>query len=177
MDPKRVVENMTAAIKSRKECLHLAVDRGLGEGMQIEKWILTEMLAKLIQLREDGSIDSAEGEHKYPIIKSSRYEHCDLWWRVNSQEHWLEVKTVVQVDQQRWRRQIRDDLEKWNRLRATDAFHHLTMVLPIESSSKEHWGKQLSSLYQSRGFSCEANWSYKLWDNQVLLMFLSAKTK
>ncbi len=40
MDSKQVVEYMITTLPSRGECLALAWDRGRGEGMLIEKWIL-----------------------------------------------------------------------------------------------------------------------------------------
>ena len=106
--------------------------------MQIEKWILIEMLAKLIELKNKGILDYIEGEHKYPIKKTSRYEHCDLWWQVKNDEHWLEVKTLVMsgfqlrgsIDE------IRNDLDKKNRLRPTDIFHHLTIVFPFSPNAR-----------------------------------------
>ncbi len=174
MNTQEIVKHLTKKIANRKECLALAVDRGLGEGMQVEKWILTEMLARLIQLKQDGVLSAVEGEHKYPKKKGARYEHCDLWWRANNQEHWLEVKTVVpQEKQQLWSKQIRGDLEKKNRLHPSDVFHHLTLAFSVEASAVGDWKKQISSLYQRNGFSNVADWNYELWNRQVLLMFLS----
>jgi len=168
MDAKEVVRYMAAAIEDRKECLALAFDRGLGEGMKIENWILTEMLAKLVELEKDGVLDSVEGEHKYPEKKSSRYEHCDLWWRVKGNEHWLEVKTVKNEKEVR---EVVKDLEKRCRLRHTDIFHHLS-ILFSESSSMEDQRRQLASAYKQYGFSCEADWSRVIEGNRQLRFIL-----
>ena len=178
MDTQEIVKHLTSGIANRKEYLALAVDRGLGEGMQIEKWLLTEMLARLIQLKRDGVLSAVEGEHKYPKKKGTRYEHCDLWWRVDNQEYWLEVKTVVpQEGQQQWSKQIRGDLGKGSRLRATDVFHHLTFVFPVEASAEEVWRQQVTALYQSKGFLCEAIWTSELWNHQELLMLMFTKAR
>ena len=65
MDTQEIVKYLTSGITNRQECLALAVDKGLGKGMQIEKWILTEMLAKLMQLKQ-GGILSAKKESLAP---------------------------------------------------------------------------------------------------------------
>jgi len=175
METKEIIKYMTSAMKPRNECLDLALDRGLGEGMQIEKWILIEMLAKLIQLRKDGFVDNAEGEHKYPIKKTSRYEHSDLWWCVDHEQHWLEVKTiVVSKDQQRGSMdEIFKDLDKKNRLHPTDIFHHLTIVFPVESSNKKYWRNQLDFIYKRNGLAYEANWNYEMGHRQLLFMLFT----
>src|SRR2546422_7750193 len=95
MEAKDIIKELSSAITSRADILNIAVDRGFGDGMQIEKWVLIEMLAKLVQLQKQGLVEYAEGEHKYPLKTGRVYEHSDLWWRVNNQEHWLEVKTIV----------------------------------------------------------------------------------
>ena len=67
--------------------------------MQIEKWILVEMLPKLIKLKIDGYLNEVEGEHQYRYPKnpkkSNRREDCDFWWNIDNEQHWLEVKTIV----------------------------------------------------------------------------------
>ena len=185
---KEIVEYLISAITPRKRVLELAFDRGLREekkragrqsGGKLENWILVEMLAKLIELRDDGSLESVEGEHHYPLpklrfsilytedierdldkgiisdvlrkgfedfcsrttLKSMKplgenaivkkngeklrdgwivenndrryfvrkrgsklnihaldHERCDLWWNYGNEEHWLEVKTLVIID-------------------------------------------------------------------------------
>lgn len=90
--PIDIVKHITSGIASREEYLSLGLDRGCGIGMKLEKWMLIEMLSKLLQLRKDGFVNVAEGEHNYPI-KGSGW--CDLWWCVRDEEHWLEAKTLV----------------------------------------------------------------------------------
>lgn len=78
MSVEEIVWYMITAIIPRKAILELAFDRGLGEdkkqikkqeGMKLEKWILTEMLVKLIELRDFGFLRCVEGEHSYPFPK------------------------------------------------------------------------------------------------------------
>jgi len=63
--------------------------------MQIEKWVLIEMIPRFQELQAQGHITHGECEHKYTIKKTTRYEHCDVWWQQDDDEHWLEVKTIV----------------------------------------------------------------------------------
>jgi hypothetical protein len=167
----KIAKYLTSAIESREECLSLAFDRGLGEGQQIEEWMLTEMLAKLVELREEEIANCVEGRHKYPIKKTTDYERCDLWWNVEGEEHWLEVKTIVLArDHQRGSiEEVRADLEKRNRLRPTDIFHHLTIIFPVESSEEGYWREELRVLYEGNGLSYIDHWHYKVdWNHEVL---------
>ena len=181
MGPKEIVEYMILPINNRKDCLDLAFDRGLGEGMQIEKWVLTEMLARLIELRGDSFVDYAEGEHKYPKKPAGvrNYEHCDLWWKVNNEQHWLEVKTIVLAkDKQKGSMDdVSEDLNKKNRLNHTDIFHHLTMVFPIRQSNIKHWEKKLVSTCEKDGFTYEADWIYDIHDEKIIFMVLFTLVK
>ena len=158
MNAAEVVKHMVSAIESRTECLALTFDRGLGNGMKIENWILTEMLAKLVELKADGILYCVEGEHKYPIKKANRYEHCDLWWCAKGIEHWLEVKTLrseKDLDE------VVKDLGKRCRLRDTDVFHHLSVVF-LELPITKDFTARLSSAYEVHGFSCEADWGVEI---------------
>jgi hypothetical protein len=167
-DEIHIVEYMTAGIETRKECLELAFDRGLGSGMKIENWILTEMLAKLVQLRDNGTVESVEGEHKYPKKKSTRFEHCDLWWKINGKEHWLEVKTVkVEKDIG----EVSKDLEKNERLREDDIFHHLSIVFSGKPMLDDR-GEKLNALYKQKGLSNEADWVNDIDENRGLRFML-----
>ena len=181
MNPKEVVKYIASSIKNRKDCLDLAFDRGLGEGMQIEKWILTEMLAKLIKLRDDSSVDCAEGEHKYPKKPPEvrDYEHCDLSWKVNNKQHWLEVKTIVlSKDKQRGGiDKISKDIDKRSQLESKDIFHHLTMVFPIKQSNIEHWKKQLVTTCEKDGIVYENDWIYGIHDEKIIFMVLFTQVK
>ena len=175
MDYFEIIKYMTDSMELRKECLDIAFDRGLGDGMQIENWILLEMRVKLEQLRKKELIDLAEIEHKYPLKKTSRFEHCDLWWSMNDEQHWLEVKTIVLAkDEQKGKfDDIINDLDKNKRLRSSDILHHLTFVFPIEYSDIKHWITQLKKLYERNGFIFKNQWNYKMWPNKILLVTLA----
>ena len=160
MNPIQLVRHLVSVVESRPECLDLARDRGRGEGMQIEKWLLTEMLARLIQLKKQGHVVEAEGEHKYPLKTSTRYEHCDLWWKSGDQEHWLEVKTIVLSGHQQRGAidQVAADIEKRTRLRSTDTFYQLVLVFPIQTADKAGWNRQLNNVCTSRGLQLADEW-------------------
>jgi hypothetical protein len=174
MNSIKIVKYMTRAIESRKNCLNLAIDRGLGEGMLIEEWILVEMLSKLVELRNQGYLENIEREHKYRFKKITRFEHCDLWWSLNNNQHWLEVKTIVlSKDQQRGSlKEIYNDLDKRNRLSKNDIFHHLSIIFPLDLKDENLWKNQLDSLYKENGLKYEADWHNETWNEQFLLMIL-----
>lgn len=174
MNSIKIVKYMTRAIESRKNCLNLAIDRGLGEGMLIEEWILVEMLSKLVELRNQGYLENIEREHKYRFKKITRFEHCDLWWSLNNNQHWLEVKTIVlSKDQQRGSlKEIYNDLDKRNRLSKNDIFHHLSIIFPLDLKDENLWKYQLDSLYKENGLKYEADWHNETWNEQFLLMIL-----
>ena len=174
MNSIKIVKYMTRAIESRKNCLNLAIDRGLGEGMLIEEWILVEMLPKLVELRNQGYLENIEREHKYRFKKITRFEHCDLWWSLNNNQHWLEVKTIVlSKDQQRGSlKEIYKDLDKRNRLSKNDIFHHLSIIFPLDLKDENLWKNQLDSLYKENGLKYEADWHNETWNEQFLLMIL-----
>jgi len=139
MQVQEVVDYLLDKIKTRKEIFDVAIDRGKGYGMQIEKWILIEMLSRLKELKVKGRLSKVEGEHKfserkYEDKKTSRYEHCDLWWIDNNdQENWLEVKTIVfpQSGQLGKYTDITIDLAKEKRINTPHVFYHLTFLFPI----------------------------------------------
>ena len=174
MNSIKIVKYMTRAIESRKNCLNLAIDRGLGEGMLIEEWILVEMLSKLVELRNQGYLENIEREHKYRFKKITRFEHCDLWWSLNNNQHWLEVKTIVlSKDQQRGSlKEIYKDLDKRNRLSKNDIFHHLSIIFPLDLKDENLWKNQLDSLYKENGLKYEADWHNETWNEHFLLMIL-----
>lgn len=182
MLPKEIVSRIMDPVMRRQEArrhevLRLAFDRGLREGMQIEKWILAEMLAELTKLRNEELLDDVEGEHKYRRKKTTRHEHCDLWWKAEGKQHWLEVKTIViSRDKQRGSiEEIAEDLEKKDRLNQNDIFHHLTIVFPIKKADIGNWKRKLCQLYGENGLGCVADWNnYKVWDGQMLLAVLAS---
>ena len=169
LDSCEVIEYLLGPIINRKEIFDVAIDRGLGDGMQIEKWILIEMLAQLKKLKEQGVLSIVEGEHKYSIKKSSRYEHCDLWWEYNDHEFWLEVKTIVfSLSGQRGKYQdIFTDKEKCKRISTDCSFLHLVFIFPIKADFKE---KELVEAY--KGFSLLKRWEFKLCTEKNLLVLL-----
>ncbi len=141
--------------------------------MLIEKWILIEMLARLVELKKNGTLKQVEGEHKYPNLKSTRYEHCDLWWCEEQQEHWLEVKTIVPLrDRVGWKKEINEDLDKPVRLRSLDVFHHLAIAFPLTPLQVEPMLNDLDWLYSAKGFKPEANWKFPIGGGKTLLAAL-----
>jgi hypothetical protein len=171
---KDIVKHMTSDIHFREDILEVGYDRGLGEGMQIENWILIEMASKLLQLKNAGFIADAEEGHKYPNKKSSRYEHCDLWWHINREEHWLEVKSIVfSKDGVRGSKSdIFIDLDKKFRLRSTDIFHHLAIVFPIEKLEFGKCKDDLLHFYTEGGLKYEADWNYDIGSGKTLFFIL-----
>jgi hypothetical protein len=95
MNVAHIVEYLIQSPVARTEIWAYAVNRGLGNGMQIEKWLLIEMAARMMELQRNGVVQDAEGEHKFPFAKVRYHEHCDLWWTQYEIEHWLEIKTMV----------------------------------------------------------------------------------
>jgi len=174
MDAIDIIKTITKSLKAKKNYLDLAIDRGLGKGMQIEDWILVEMLLNLIKLRDQDNLDEVEAEHKYPLKKGTRYEHCDLWWCVNNEEHWLEVKTIVMAkDKLKGSlKNVKQDIKKINRLDTNNIFHHLTMVFPIHINEINSWEIDLNTAYKEEGLQNGINWNYKIWDEKVLLIVL-----
>jgi hypothetical protein len=178
MVPKKIVEHLLSAVMCRKEILDSAIDRGLGEGMQIEKWILIEMVPRLKELRSQGTIERGESEHKYPIKKSTRYEHSDIWWQQEGQEHWLEVKTIVLTAGVVLgsTNNIANDLDKMDRLRAPDHYHHLGVVFPMQEDALPHWRDRLAGIYGQHGLSFEGQWEHALWEGKCLYLALYGRS-
>ena len=169
MEISDVVEYMLEPVITRKEIFDTAIDRGLGEGMQIEKWILIEMLSRLKGLKAQGKLSQVEGEHKYKTKKTSRYEHCDLWWKDENGESWLEVKTIVfGLSAQKGKySDISRDIKKGDRINKDDTFHHLTFLFPVDHDFND---KDLCEVYE--GFILEKKWRYKIWPDKYLLIVL-----
>ncbi len=115
-----------------------------------------------------------EGEHKYPLIKSSRFEHCDLWWIQKGIENWLEVKTIVvgEFQSRGSIEDIRSDLSKPYRLRQTDKFHHLAVILPLGQGDIPQWRSILNPHYVEAGMTQAGEWVYPLWQKSQLAMML-----
>ncbi len=174
MNVAPLVEYLIQTPAARREIWAYAVNRGLGEGMQIERWLLIEMAARLMELKAKGLVQSAEGEHKFPIAKTRVFEHCDLWWIQGGVANWLEVKTIV-VGEKKSLGKVEDfvkDVAKRERLRAADMFHHLAVIFPLDSKAIGTWRSALDSTYQNAKMNFSAQWTFPLWDEKSLAMFL-----
>lgn len=135
------------------------------------------MLAKLLELKQKGDINRAEGEYKYPLKKTTRYEHCDLWWSDNNKEHWLEVKTIRLHHnsdglKKRYKRKIEDDFEKTERLKSPYDFHHLLMIFDDENYSTGNWKDDVYSIYQQCGMEKEDEWKFDVTPGKTVQAFL-----
>jgi hypothetical protein len=174
MNVEHIVEYLIQSPAARTEIWTYAFNRGLGEGMQIEKWLLIEMAARLMELKSKGVVQNAEGEHKFPIAKVKIFEHCDLRWTQNNVENWLEVKTIV-VGEKKSLGKIEDidaDVEKQKRLRATDSFHHLAVIFPLAENRVNEWRKTLEPIYQNANMNFNAQRTFPLSAEKHLAMFL-----
>ncbi len=174
MNVSETVDRMLSGVRRRPECFDLARDRGLSEGMLIEKWLLTEMLVQLIRLRDERALQAVEGEHKFPIKKTRLFEHCDLWWRSGGIEYWLEVKTVVldRWGNPRGLEEVQEDFEKRNRLRATDRFYQLVLTFPVPAGDSARWQSKWQDAAGKNGQSVEHFWFDLLWPKAGVLSTL-----
>ncbi|OQY85874.1 MAG: hypothetical protein B6D41_13925 [Chloroflexi bacterium UTCFX4] len=179
MNVAPLVEYLIQTPAARREIWAYAVNRGLGEGMQIERWLLIEMAARLMELKAKGLVQSAEGEHKFPIAKTRVFEHCDLWWTRSEIENWLEVKTIVLGEKKALGRveDIVQDVAKRERLRPTDLFHYLAVIFPLAENRVNEWGTTLDPLYQNANMNFNARWTFPLWNEKRLAMFLYSARK
>ena len=157
MTPHKIVRCLLSSVIDRREIWDAALDRGLGQGMQIEKWVLIEMVPQLKELQEQGLIARGEQEHEYTLKKTTRYEHCDIWWQQGDGEHWLEVKTIVLTGttQLGSLEDIAKDLAKMDRLVAPFHYHHLGIVFPIHESALPRWKSRLADTYRQYGLAFE----------------------
>jgi len=172
MNTEEIVKYSLSAIEDRKECLELTFDGGLGKGKKIEKWILTEMLVKMIELRNIEILNQIEGEHCYPVPKKKYREICDFWWSIDDVKHWLEVKTIGEQENiKKSIKQVRNDLDKRNRLKSSGIFHHLTIVI-IKLSNIEDWRERINSVYKEYSMLHEADWCTEVDQNITLLYML-----
>jgi len=153
-NPIEIIKYVTKNLLSRTEIFEISLNRGMGETIKIEKWILVEMLSKLAELKNKGYIDLFEGEHKYPIMKSTRFEHCDIWWKYKEKEHWLEVKTLllnenIPISFIKDMKIIKEDIDKINRLVKPYIFHSLVFVFPIQN---DNYKQDLELIYKNKNF-------------------------
>lgn len=172
-----IIEYLLYPLLNRTEIFDAAIDRGCGSGMQIEKWILIEMLAKLKKLTEPNTnskssiLSEVEGEHKYSNKEAARYEHCDLWWIKDNQEHWLEVKTIVfRADKQLGKYDnISNDIKKAARISPSAVFHHLSFLFPVKPDDIDVITDDIDAFL---GLTPEKVFSYKIWPDRYLLVLL-----
>ncbi len=177
MEPKEVVRYLISSIEPRKEILKEVYCRGVKRGKRIEHWINTEMLAKLLELKEKNEVEKAEGEHSYHIKTGRNFEKCDLWWSNNNKEHWLEVKTIRLHNnynglKEKYKRRIKEDLEKIDRLKPPYDFHHLLMVFDDEYYSIRNWRRDVYSLYQQYRMTKEDEWKFDVTPGKTVQAFL-----
>lgn len=177
---------MTLNLIPRKEILNIAYCRGIVKGKRvkgkrIESWLNTEMLARLFELKEKKEIEELEGEHGYPIPKnpnkSNRCEACDLWWSKNSEEHWLEVKTIVfhrdcNNPEEKYSKRIVKDINKSNRLKPPYIFHHLEFIFTDERHDVVNWKEGIHSIYEKFKMQKEGQWVKEINKEQTLNIFL-----
>jgi len=178
MKTKILVQEMLSDLIKRKNVLYLVFDRGydknrrIRKGKKIENWIITEMLVKLLKLQNEGEVNEAMGEYPYNTKKTSKYERCDFWWKINNENHLLEVKTIAPHDNKTPEDIISTDFKKIKRLRPPFVFHHLSMIFLKESHAKKEWEKRLKILYKQEDFFYEKTWNYKIKDEKTLLCVL-----
>lgn len=185
MEKNNLIRKLTSVAKIRKRILSIAYFRGKEKGEQIERWLNIEMLAKLLELKENNKVKQAEGEHQYhnpkKTIPRRYFEHCDLWWK-NSMEHWLEVKTIVIHRNYKklikhHKNDIEDDLNKMGSLNPPYIFHHLLFVFTYVKLKLETWDENLTSLYSAYSMQKEDQWIIDINKEQTLRIFLYTHVK
>lgn len=174
MQVRQIVQALITQPAARREVWLYATDRGLGQGMQIERWLLIEMAVRLMELQRQGVITRAEGEHKFPRAKTRIFEHCDLWWTQEGVEHWLEAKTIVVGGKKSLgtSADIAKDLTKREQLHTTDLFHHLAIIFPLDSQSVQTWRTTFDPVFAHANMNFGAHWAFELWDEKQLNFFL-----
>lgn len=180
MNSKELVRYLLSGVEPREEILNIAYDRGRGKGKYIESWISTEMLAKLIELREKKIVDEVEGEQPYPLRKTN-YPRCDLWWKKNS-EHWLEIKTLRFHDNNQglkddYDERITKDLDRIKQLKPPYYFHHLLIVFDDKKYDNGNWKDDIYSIYNIYDMKKEDKWTIELDGRKTLNLFLHFKSK
>ena len=181
MEPKEVVRYLTSSIETRKEILGLVYSRGKKKGKKIEWWINIEMLAKLLELKEKKYVDEVEGEHPYPLRKID-YPRCDLWWKKNDSEHWLEVKTFRFHEDSKglkddYEERIEEDLERVQYLEPPYTFHHLLIVFDDENYDNGNWKEDVYSIYDIYDMKKEDKWKFDVNQRKTVYAFLHYKSE
>jgi len=145
-----VIKQMVEPLRMKRLQLEAALDRG-GQGKQIENWMLTEMNAELIDMRNKRLLLTAEGEHKYPATETGR---CDLWWK-GDHETWLEVKTFVLLNKgtKGSRSALKKDLSKLATLSVKNTVYSLCILIMSPGSKRlETWKKLIAETAKNSGF-------------------------
>ena len=124
MEPNEVVRYLTSQIEKRKEILKIAYGSEEAKRKKIESWIDTEMLAKLLKLKEKKEVERAEGEHNYDVLKpgpsgKKTYPRCDLWWEKNKSRYPKEVQEtsipdLPKTEHGKQHQPFPESLETWN---------------------------------------------------------------
>lgn len=137
------------------------------------------MIPRLKELRAQGHITCGEGEHKYPIKKSTKYEHCDIWWQQDDGEHWLEVKTIILTKSAPLgsTKDIIRDLGKMGSLVCPFRYHHMGIVFPVHDSALRQWKGDLADTYTGNGLAFEGEWKHPLWETESLYITLFGCTR
>jgi len=176
MNPEEIIEDMLSFVTTHTDHLGVAINRGLGKPQHIEKWMLVEMLVKLLELKMNGLLENAQGEHGYPNPKTNKSkERADLWWKTNDKENFLEVKTIIMPPNPRKllckdrREPILKDLDKINRLNSQNIFHHLVVFFNVKNDQLTELKSQLKSFYNKNGFTLEKDWEHDLGDDKKIL--------
>jgi hypothetical protein len=186
MEPKEIVRYLTSQIETRAEIIKIPYCRGKDKGKKIESWINTEMLAKLLELKDKNEMEEVEGEHDYNIPKRTsprrRYEHCDLWWKKDNQEHWLEVKTLVFHSnsdglKNDYKERIKKDLDRVDSLRPPYNFHHLLMVFDDDYYYTGEWMEDVYAIYQDYKMKKEDKWKFDVNQRKTVHAFLHNKSR
>ena len=185
MEPKEVIRYLTSQIETRKEILKIAYGSEEAKRKKIESWIDTEMLAKLLELKEKNKVERAEGEHNYDVLKigpkgKKTYPRCDLWWEKNGHRYFLEIKTFRfhrNTGLKSYKDRIIEDLDKEQYLKSPYHFHHLLIVFDDNHYDNGNWKEDLYKFYNSSDFKIEDEWNINLDERRTAHIFLHYKSE
>ena len=83
-----------------------------------------------------------------------------------------QVKTIGEQENiKKSIKQVRNDLDKRNRLKSSGIFHHLTIVI-IKLSNIEDWRERITSVDKEYSMLHEADWCTEVDQNITLLYML-----
>ncbi len=119
-----------------------------------------------VVIKEEGKLD----------FRSRNKESCDFWWKIDGEEHWLELKSQIRTQSKKKdvdQHEIASDLKKKENLKSTDVFHQFVLVF-LKPSDTEEIKKEYTDIYLCAGILCEELWRRCLGDNrQILVLFCS----